>query len=174
MGCRDWDLFIEDFESLWPTGHEKIDVDSVHRGLCGNGAARKGNPRWRRITEIRARGAKSVFHFDVLGSVAKSTHAGLPWLLHIRRSMTGRVHFWPFDGWSIPPGRSAVVEAYPALWSGRFPRGDRDQHQHDAYAIAEWMRRADADGSLTSFLNPVLSMEERKTASFEGWILGVA
>ena len=29
------------------------------------------------MTEVRA-GAKSVFHFDVPGSVAKSTHAGIP------------------------------------------------------------------------------------------------
>ena len=28
----------------------------------------------------RAVSAKSVFHFDVQGSVAKSTHAGIPWL----------------------------------------------------------------------------------------------
>jgi hypothetical protein len=37
-----------------------------------------GNARWRRLTEERAGGAKSVFHFDVQGSVAKSTHAGIP------------------------------------------------------------------------------------------------
>ena len=28
--------------------------------------------------------AKSVFHFDVQGSVAKSTHAGLPWIKALR------------------------------------------------------------------------------------------
>jgi hypothetical protein len=39
-----------------------------------NGAARMGNSRWRRLTEERTGGAKSVFHFDVQGSVAKSTH----------------------------------------------------------------------------------------------------
>ena len=40
-------------------------------------------PRWRRVTELRARTAKSVFQFDVQGSVAKSTHAGIPWLRYI-------------------------------------------------------------------------------------------
>lgn len=34
-----------------------------------------GNAHWRRLTEERAGAAKSVFHFDVQGSVAKSTHA---------------------------------------------------------------------------------------------------
>jgi hypothetical protein len=34
-------------------------------GVKGNGATRTCNARWRRLTEERARGAKSVFHFDV-------------------------------------------------------------------------------------------------------------
>jgi hypothetical protein len=54
------------------------------------------------VTEVRA-GAKSVFHFDVPGSVAKSTHAGLPWLRYIRLHVP-TVHFWPFDGWGCPDG----------------------------------------------------------------------
>jgi hypothetical protein len=66
-------------------------VDFVRDGLHGNGADRSGNTRWRRLTEERA-GAKSVFHFDVPGSVAKSTHAGLPWLKYLRQKMGERVH----------------------------------------------------------------------------------
>ena len=57
--------------------------------------------------------------------------------------MAGRVHFWPFDGWEIPPSQSAVVEVYPALWSRTFPQEERDGHQHDAYSIAHGLRRAD-------------------------------
>ena len=52
---------------------------------------------------------------DLQGSVAKSTHAGIPWLRFIRQRLRDRVHFWPFDGWDIPAGRSAVVEVYPSL-----------------------------------------------------------
>jgi hypothetical protein len=48
----------------WPTD-EDVYVDFVRDGSSGNGAARSGNPRWRRVTELRARTAKSVFHFDV-------------------------------------------------------------------------------------------------------------
>jgi hypothetical protein len=63
----------------------------VRDGLAGNGAARTGNTRWRRMTEQRAGLAKSVlFHFDVQGSVAKSTHAGIPWLLYLRRQLGSR------------------------------------------------------------------------------------
>ena len=52
--------------------------------------------------------------------MAKSTHAGIPWLLFIRQRLGPRVHFWPFDGWGIPAGRSAIAEVYPALWSRDF------------------------------------------------------
>ena len=74
----DWSSFLDDFQRHWPTD-EDIYVDFVRDGSCGNAAARCGDPRWRRLTELRVR-AKSVFHFDVQGSVAKSTHAGIPWL----------------------------------------------------------------------------------------------
>jgi hypothetical protein len=143
-------------------------VRFVRDGLHGNGAARSGNRRWRRLTEVRSRTAKSVFQFDVPGSVATSTHAGLPWLLRLLRQTAGRVHFWPFDGWHIPSGRSVVAEVYPSLWSKGFAREDRDSHRHDAYSIAAWMRQADGDGSLVDFFNPHLDGSDRKIAEIEG------
>jgi hypothetical protein len=57
----------------------------------GNSAARLGNARWRRLTEDRAGSAKSVVHFEVHGSVAKSTHAGFPWLRFLRQRLGGRL-----------------------------------------------------------------------------------
>ena len=169
-----WAEFLDDFQRHWPTDTDDVYVDFVRDGICGNAAARLGNSRWRRLAEVRARGAKSVFHFDVQGSVAKSTHAGIPWLRHLRRQATGRVHFWPFDGWHIPAGRSVVAEVYPALWSKSFPCENRDPHQQDAYSIAAWMRRADGDGSLPSFFHPHLDEGQQQIAEIEGWILGVA
>jgi len=168
----DWTVFLDDFQRHWPTDEEHMYVDFVRDGLHGNGAMRCGKATWRRITERRSR-AKSVFHFDVQGSVAKSTHSGIPWLRFIRSRTAGQVHFWPFDGWQIPDGKSAVVEVYPALWSKSFHPEDRDAHQHDAYSIAAWLRRADAEGTLGRFLSPCLNDEERSIAEFEGWILGV-
>jgi hypothetical protein len=140
----------------------------------GNGAARSGNTRWRRLTEERAGGAKSVFHFGVQGSVAKSTHAGIPWLRYIRQRLEPDVHFWPFDGWEIPDGRSAVVEVYPALWSHGFARAGRTGDQHDAYSGAAWLSGADRDGILIKYLTPSLTQPDRARAKVEGWILGVA
>lgn len=133
----DGPTFLDDFQAHWPTD-EDIYVEFVRVGAVGNGAARAGNTRWRRLTEERAGGAKSVFHFDVQGSVAKSTHSGIPWLRFIRQQLGSRVYFWPFDGWSIPSNRSAIVEVYPALWSRGFPRQNRtaDQHQHRSLDVA--------------------------------------
>jgi len=88
-----WDAFLEDFCAHWPTDDNHIYVDFVREGEHGNGAARMGNSRWRRITEERAR-AKSVFQFDVQGSVAKSTHAGIPWLRRLYRvSLASGIRF---------------------------------------------------------------------------------
>jgi hypothetical protein len=169
----DWPTFLDDFRRHWPTDDDNTYVDFVRDGLRGNGAARMGNSRWRRLTEERAGGAKSVFHFDVPGSVAKSTHAGIPWLHFIRQRLGEHAHFWPFDGWAIPAGRSVIAEVYPALWSRGFAAENRTSHQHDAYSVAVWLRRADQDGSLSALLNPDLTPSERTVAQVEGWILGV-
>jgi hypothetical protein len=169
----DWPSFLDDFQQHWPTDEENTYVDFVRDGLCGDGNARFGNSRWRRLAEERAGSAKSVFHFDVPGSVAKSTHAGLPWLRFLRQKLGDRIHFWPFDGWEIPSGRSVAVEVYPSLWSRSYAREDRTADQHDAYAVSAWMRQADLDGSLAKFLTPSLLPGERTVAQVEGWILGV-
>ena len=79
----------------------------------------------------------------------------------------------PFDGWNVPPKCSALAEVYPALWSRTFPTGGRTPDQQDAFATAEWLRRADCDGGLEKFFCPELQPQERKTAEIEGWILGV-
>ncbi|MEW6427959.1 MAG: hypothetical protein AB1568_07990 [Thermodesulfobacteriota bacterium] len=167
----DWPTFLDDFQKHWPTDAHTY-VDFIRHGLRGKGEARSGSARWRRITEERA-GAKSVFHFDVPGSVAKSTHAGLPWLRYLRNQLGGRIHFWPFDGWEIPAGKSALVEVYPSLWSKSTPRAGRTPDQHDAYVTAAWLRQMDMDGSLGKFLKPDMLPGEYHVARVEGWILGV-
>ncbi len=169
----DWQVFLDDFQLHWPTDGDYVYVDFVRDGLNGDGQARGGSARWRRLTDQHASGAKSVFHFDVPGSVAKSTHAGLPWLRFIRDRVGERVHFWPFEGWDVPTGASAIVEVYPALWNRSLDRGDRTPDQHDAYCIALALRDADRDGRLRDWLRPDLTAPERVQARVEGWILGV-
>lgn len=170
---RSWPAFLDDFQKHWPTDGDDVYVDFVRDGAVGNGAARLGERTWRRLTERRAGGAKSVFHFDVQGSVAKSTHAGIPWLRYLRERVGPSLHFWPFDGWAIPEGASAIAEVYPSIWSRAFPREDRTSDQHDAYVVAAWMQDADRTGRLGDFLEGPASEEDRGTAAIEGWILGV-
>jgi hypothetical protein len=169
----DWPAFLDDFQHHWPTDADHTYADFVREGAAGNGAARMGNSRWRRLTEERAGCTKSVFQFDVQGSVAKSTHAGIPWLRFIRQRLGQRVHFWPFDGWDIPGGCSAVTEVYPALWNRSFANERRTGDQHDAYCVAAWLSRVDRNASLATFLRPELTPLERTVAQVEGWILGV-
>ena len=171
---HDWPAFLDDFCAHWPTDGDHTYVDFVRDGAVGNGAARAGNTRWKRLTDKRAGSAKSLFHFDVQGSVAKSTHSGLPWLRYVRQKVTRPLHYWPFDGWEIPAGSSAVVEVYPRLWNRQFPQVEgRTADQHDAWVVAEWMRTADVDGRLAQALSPQLEPLDRSTAEIEGWILGV-
>ena len=169
---RAWPAFLDHFAAQWPTDGDGVSVQDVREGRAGRGSRQPGDTRWRRVCEQRAR-AKSVFHFDVPGSVAKSTHAGLPWLRFLRRAAGDRLHGWPFDGWEPAPGRSLLAEVYPSLASHAFPRDGRSADQHDAYTVAAWLRQADRDGTLAAFLSPSLSPGERAAAEVEGWILGV-
>lgn len=169
----DWPRFLDDFQQHWPTDEPNTSVEFVRDGVVGQGSRRDGDSSWLRITEQWTTSAKSVFKFDVQGQVAKSTHAGLPWLRFLRMHGGAKLHFWPFDGWTIPEGKSVVAEAYPSLWMQRFPRQDRNPDQHAAYSVACWLQRADRDGSLGFLLNPPLQPQERTIAEVEGWILGV-
>jgi hypothetical protein len=83
-----------------------------------------GGARWRRLTEVRVGATKGVFRFDVQAAVAKSTHVGIPWLRFIRQRLGPRVHFWPFDGWDVPAGHSAIADVNPALWNRSYARED--------------------------------------------------
>ena len=162
-----------DFQKHWPTHEPNVYIDFIRHGHIGQGSKRMGETTWLRLTERWTATAQSVFLFDVQGSVAKSTFAGLPWLLYLRNWCKRPIHFWLFDGWEVPQGKSVVVEVYPSLWSRRLPRDDRDGDEQAAYAVAAWLQRADQKLSLESYFKPLLTSEEREAASVEGWILGV-
>ncbi len=170
---HDWPAFLDDFQAHWPTDGGGVWVRDVLAGKGGRGVWRTGDSRWKRMTEQRTKGTKSVFLFGVNGSVAHSTHSGLPWLRFIRQRLGSRVHFWPFDGWTPPLGRSVVAEVYPSLWRKDFAKGQRTDDQHDAYVVAERLRRADEAGELSSWFEAPLDASVRKVADIEGWILGV-
>lgn len=169
-GIRSWDAFLDDFADYWPTTRPNSTVESLREGN-----SRGGDPRELRRCERWTAGAKSVFRFDVNGAVAKSTHAGIPWLHRLRRcpKIADRLHWWPFDGFEVPEGKSVIAEVYPSIFRNRYERDDQTTDEQDAYATARWLADVDQRELLGYYFNPHLSDFERNVASLEGWILGV-
>jgi hypothetical protein len=166
---NDWDAFLRDFVQHWPTDRDDATVDQFRHGN-----ARTGTNDELRVTEKWTSSAKSNFQFDIQGQVAKSTHAGIPWLYRIRQIVEKKVHFWPFDGWEIHRGRSVIAEVFPSILRRRYPRENRTVDQHDAYAIARWLKDAGWGRTLDDvYFDPLLTGRDRGIAEREGWILGV-
>jgi len=169
----DWDSVLETVCARWPTDLPGARVRDLRKSVPdGVVSSLEGDPRWRRLAERRV-GAKSVFHFDVPGSVANSTFAGLPWVRWLRKRHREQLHCWPFDGWIPLRGKSVLVEAWPALWNTTIPDPGQSRDLHDARVLARSMADAVADGRIESWWEPSLPDEDRETALREGWILGV-
>ncbi len=170
---HNWDVFVEDFERHWPTNQRYTYVDFVRDGVAGAGHLRMGMRRWAAdVTEERAREIGLPLRRAGLGRQVDPRGTPLA-PLHRHPRHPGRVHFWPFDGWDVAPARSAIVEVYPRLWKDLYATGDRNPHQQDAFAVASWLRDADADGRLSLALLGPSDQAARKAAVAEGWILGV-
>lgn len=168
---KTWEAFLDDFCQHWPTDDDKTSVNSIRKNFYD----RKGYADKFRLTEKWTSSAKSVFQFDVPGSVAFSTHAGIPWLHTIKKKVGKQVYFWPFDGWQVPEGRSVIVEIYPSLLRKRYLKDKKHtQDQHDAYATARWLAEMGENGFLSRYFDPPLTVEQRQVAKLEGWIFGVS
>jgi hypothetical protein len=165
-----WDQFLRYFYARWPTSRDHMYVDFARRSVEPEGEASE-----LRLCERWTNGAKSVFHFDAQGQVAKSTHAGIPWLKELRddHKLRARTHFWPFDGFTVEPGRSVVSEMFPSLFRRRYPRAERSADEQDAFVVASWLKDMDTRGALADYFNPPLTLPERREVRLEGWILGV-
>jgi hypothetical protein len=165
-----WNAFLEHFCEYWPTDRDHMYVDFVREQDPPGGTSDE-----MRLSEMWTASAKSVFQFDMQGSVAKSTHAGIPWLKWLRDDggVKSKTCFWPFDGFSFESGRSVVAEIYPSLFRRRYPRRERSSDEQDAYAVAAWLKDMDGRGALAEYFNPPLTLPERRRAKLEGWILGV-
>jgi hypothetical protein len=177
-GLNTWPEFMTDFAAYWPTDKDNVYVDFIRDGVL----ARHGGPapgmrigatNELRLCERWTSSAKSVFQFDVQGQVAKSSHAGIPWLHRIRDEADDDIHFWPFDGWSPAEGKSVIAEVYPSVLRKRFEKDDRTVDEHDAYSVARWLAESHARGILDRYFNPPLTLQERTVADKEGWILGI-
>jgi len=178
-GLKTWPQFLEDFARYWPTDHDNVYVDFVRDGMLASRGgpppdARVGQTSEFRLCERWTSSAKSVFQLDGQGTVGKSTHAGIPWLKRIRETAGDDVHFWPFDGWQPPEDKSVIAEVYPSIFRNRYPKDRRTADEQDAYAVARWLSESAARGTLERYFNPPLTIDERRLAEIEGWILGIA
>lgn len=82
-GLKSRPQFLDDFVQYWPTDGDHVYVDFVRDGNLARKGRLAPGERTGRGTEFRlcerwTSSARSVFHFDVQGQVAKSTHAGIP------------------------------------------------------------------------------------------------
>jgi hypothetical protein len=91
-GPATWPGFLAAFVARWRTDERSVEAAPMEHPYAPSAR------RQLRLCEKWTSSAKSAFLFDVMGSVAKSTHAGLAWLARIREEVGERVHLWPFDG----------------------------------------------------------------------------
>jgi len=161
-----WPGFLRRFIGQWPTEEISVSQAVKQRPITAD-------PTALRIAETRTVSAKSVFSFQPHG-VAHSTFAGLPWLLRLKEQTGDSVHFWPFDGFEIPVGKSVVTEVYPSLFRRLFTAPSHlNEHQRDAWLVSRWLQDRDQAGLLSAYFSPPLTPSERDAVKLEGWILGV-
>ncbi len=167
----DWSEMLRHFPLWWPT-HKDIYIDSLwEKGIAPPPG---GTPDQLRITETRSPGAKGIFRFVGYGAMGQIRWAGIPWLAHIRKKVGDRVHFWPFDGWTPPDGKSVIAEVSPFMFSRQYPKENRTPQEHDAYAVARRLSEMDRSDRLETYFHPLLTENERHIAeTMEGWALGV-
>lgn len=191
-GLGTWDEFLDRLCAVWDTRRLSV-ADCLKRGAAyrNSGALRLAEAHY-------AIGASSVLDLDrryghPSKNVSYSTHAGIPWLAELRRSVDrDRLAFWPYDHIELRPDGGPVVnaptghivaEVYPKICKERLgykaaPPGERfgealSGHQTDAFAVAEWAQRRDRAGALAAYFRlDTLTPGELRTAALEGWVLG--
>jgi len=167
-----WDEFLAWFEERWPTR-----THAVREKCAGHQKILEKHRKTLRLTDRWAPTAMPICAgWEGNGpNVFYSSHAGIPWLRWLRHETGGRVHFWPFDDFSVPAGKSVVAEVYPRVFRRRYEAettlvGD----QRDAWLVCRWLKDRDERECLAPFLQPPLDEAERQKARIEGWILGVS
>lgn len=178
-GLTNWYDFLRDFRIFWPTDQPGCSVESVRNGeWWSNGkikppGERVGSPSELRLCEKFTSSATSVFRLQGQGTVGKSTHAGLPWLLFLKENFGDQIHFWPFDGFTPAPGITVIAEMYPSIFRRRYLRSEKSADQHDAFVLSSWLQEVHQEKLLEKYFNLELSPDKIRIAEIEGWILGI-
>ncbi len=146
---------------------------------------RDGHPSERRIADLRASGAKTVWQLAYAGSVGSQVLVGLPALKRLLEDprIGGRGAVWPFDtGLQAPDTRETpfvIAEIYPSLLRKEIARRRRDGEVPDRAQVrvnAAAFARLDRRGGLAPLFEGAcgLSPDEcRAVVEEEAWILGL-
>ena len=143
---------------------------------------REAHPDERRICDVRATGAKTVWQLAYAGSVGSQMLLGLPALkcLAEDRRIAGRAAIWPFEtGLRTPDAPVVIAEVYPSLLRNEVRARQRDGEILDSAQVrvnAEAFARLDAGGGLVPLFAgaPDLTPAERRIVEREeAWILGL-
>jgi hypothetical protein len=171
---RSWGEFLEWFEGRWPT-LGNADEQTVKKCIAVNLKELKAHEGKLRLTDSWTPTAMPICSkWEGKGpTVFFSTHAGIPQLRWLRQHVGDKVHFWPFDGFSVPPGKSAVAEVYPRIFRRRYET-NLEGDERDAWLVCRWLKARDEKDLLAPYFQPPLDEEERRLVRVEGWILGVA
>ncbi len=142
----------------------------------------KAHPPERRLCDIRATGAKTVWQLAYSGSVGSQMLLGLPALKRLVEDprIAGRAAIWPFEtGLQTPDAPAVIAEVYPSLLRAevRARRGEDEILDSTQVRVnAEAFARLDALGGLAPFFAgaPDLTADERRPIETEeAWILGL-
>ena len=142
----------------------------------------EAHPPERRICDLRATGAKTVWQLAYAGSVGSQMLLGLPALKRLVGDprIAGRAAIWPFEtGLQTPEAPVVIAEVYPSLLKDRVRTQSREGEILDSAQVrvnADALARLDAEGELAalfagpSFLTP---RQRRIVETEEAWILGL-
>ena len=143
---------------------------------------REAHPDERRICDVRAAGAKTVWQLAYSGSVGSQMLLGLPALKRLTQDprIAGRAAIWPFQtGLRAPEAPVVVAEVYPSLLRNEVRARQHDDEILDSAQVrvsAEAFARLDAGGGLAPLFAgaPDLTPAERRIVEKEeAWILGL-
>ncbi len=200
-----WDLLASRIEDAGDNANNRFDVaEAINRAYPGlgpfwgrpgtwpypevptresNRTGREAHPPERRIADLHAKGAKTVWQLAYAGSVGSQVLLGLPALKRLIADprLEGRSAVWPFDtGLRAPQAPAVIAEIYPSLLRREVEERKNEGEIPDAAQVrvnAEAFARLDALGGLGPLFQgaPFLDTGERRIIETEeAWILGLS
>jgi hypothetical protein len=134
-----------------------------------------------RLTELRAKGAPSIWKLYYNGSIGGHAILGIPMLRRLKLKYADAMKVWPFEtGWSaLTPAdlegvKVLAAEVYSGLVEAK-PGPGETKDQAEVRAIAEHLARLDDASKLAPLLAEPNDLDEAASTvarTEEGWILG--